>query len=193
MFSSLLSFACAYGIREVSFEIFSFCPPTLLLLLSYLLPQRQLWHTAIGSEKGPLWYFFRLLLKKSTDSWLQLTRPKACIHVVWGKSAQINLQAYKGHHIAQQTLTRRETFPSEKLMFTLPFEAFHQHTLLTTLLLAWFVQSAHLSSKADSLKETQHCTLNCNHGQKQATMGKIKEGFALLSRGGLAENAEGLG
>ena len=71
-------------------------------------------------------------------------------------------------------------------MFTLPFEAFHQHILLTTLLLAWFV-------KADSLKETQHCTLNCNHGQKQATMGKIKEGSTLLSRGGLAEKAEGLG
>ena len=144
MFSSLLSFPCAHGIKEIWFEIFSFFPPTLLPY--HLLPQETtLTHIATDNDKGPLWYFFpNCFWKRALDSWHHLTRPKACIHVVWGKSAQINLQAYKGHHIAQQRLIRRGTFPSEKLMFTLPFEAFHQHILLTTLLLVWFVQNGHL-------------------------------------------------
>ena len=111
MFSSLLSFACAHGIREVSFEIFSFCPPTLLLLLPYLVPQKQLWHTAIDSDKGPLWYFFRLPLKKSTWQLTPLAPPKSLYSCSLRKICPDQPASLQGpSHCTADTYTKRN-FP----------------------------------------------------------------------------------
>ena len=155
MFSSHLPVPTTSGNSHLKSSLFALLP----LLPCHLLPQETTLTHRNWQRQGALMIFLsNCFWKRALDSWHHLTCPKACIHVVWGKSAQINLQAYKGHHIAQQRLIRRGT---DVHFAILGLSSTHSANNFAIGLIC----PKRPFAKADSLKESQQWY--SNHGQNK--------------------------
>ena len=68
-------------------------------------PKKQLWQGAL------MIFFSNSFWKRALDSWHHLSRPKACIHLVWGKSGPDEPASLQGpSHCTAETYTKRN-FP----------------------------------------------------------------------------------